>query len=247
VKIYGEFPSVRMRRMRRDEFSRRLMREHVLSTNDLIYPVFVIDGKARTEEVASMPGVERFTIDKLLPVAEQCLKLHIPVLALFPAVDPKLKTECGDYDPARARALLDLYGFVDRDGDGWRERPDGSPLALRVNSESQARFRKICEVLVKNMKRLFHGLCLLPVHGADAIQREVTGDAHTPGLPILNFIHLLPSVPNPNQHFLHYIFGFFFVSEKAQRKTIKLVFSWQYTVFKSFEVHFVQFKYKTTW
>ena len=90
MKIYGEFPAVRMRRMRRDDFSRRLMREHVLGTNDLIYPVFIIDGKARTEEVASMPGVERFTIDKLLPVAEQCLKLEIPALALFPAIEQKL-------------------------------------------------------------------------------------------------------------------------------------------------------------
>src|SRR4030095_11171599 len=92
MKIYGAFPAVRMRRMRRDDFSRRLMREHVLSADDLIYPVFIIDGKARTEQVASMPGVERFTIDKLLPVAEQCLKLRIPVLALFPAIDQKLKT-----------------------------------------------------------------------------------------------------------------------------------------------------------
>src|SRR3954470_9277073 len=95
VKTYGEFPAVRMRRMRRDDFLRRLMSENVLSTNDLIYPVFIIDGKTRTEEVASMPGVERFTIDKLLPVAEQCLKLSIPVLALFPAIDQKLKTANG--------------------------------------------------------------------------------------------------------------------------------------------------------
>jgi porphobilinogen synthase len=95
VKTYGEFPAVRMRRMRRDDFSRRLMREHVLGTNDLIYPVFIIDGKARTEEVASMPGVERFTVDKLLPLAEQCLKLEIPVLALFPAIERKLKTANG--------------------------------------------------------------------------------------------------------------------------------------------------------
>jgi len=77
-----------------------------------------------------------------------------PTLPNTTAYDPKLKTECGDHDPARARALLDLYGFADRDGDGWRERPDGSPLVLRVNSESQARFRKICEVLIKNMKAI---------------------------------------------------------------------------------------------
>jgi porphobilinogen synthase len=71
MKIYGQFPAVRMRRMRRDDFSRRLMRETVLSANDLIYPVFVLDGKNRTENVASMPGVERMTLDRLLPVAEQ--------------------------------------------------------------------------------------------------------------------------------------------------------------------------------
>jgi porphobilinogen synthase len=95
MKIYGAFPAVRMRRMRRDDFSRRLMREHVLSADDLIYPVFIIDGKARTEKVASMPGVERLTVDRLLPLAEQCLKLRIPVLALFPAIEQRLKTVDG--------------------------------------------------------------------------------------------------------------------------------------------------------
>ncbi len=92
MNIYGQFPAVRMRRMRRDDFSRRLMREHVLTADDLIYPVFIIDGKSRTEKVASMPGVERLTIDKLLGVAEQCLKLRIPALALFPAIEQRLKT-----------------------------------------------------------------------------------------------------------------------------------------------------------
>jgi len=77
-----------------------------------------------------------------------------PTMPNTSAYDPTFKSECSDYDPARARALLDLYGFIDRDGDGWRERPDGSPLALRVNSEPQARFRKICEVLVKNMEAI---------------------------------------------------------------------------------------------
>jgi len=77
-----------------------------------------------------------------------------PTLPNTSAYDPAFKSECSDYDPARARALLDLYGFVDRDGDGWRERPDGSPLVLKVNSEAQARFRKICEVLVKNMEEI---------------------------------------------------------------------------------------------
>jgi porphobilinogen synthase len=95
MNVYGSFPSVRMRRMRRDEFSRRLMRETVVSPDDLIYPVFVLDGKRRTEKVASMPGVERLTVDRLLPVAEQCLKLRIPSIALFPVIDAKLKTADG--------------------------------------------------------------------------------------------------------------------------------------------------------
>jgi len=69
MNIYGNFPTVRMRRMRRDDYTRRLMREHVLTTNDLIYPVFVMEGSRKTQAVASMPGVERMTLDKLLPVA----------------------------------------------------------------------------------------------------------------------------------------------------------------------------------
>jgi porphobilinogen synthase len=84
-----------MRRMRRNDFSRRLMRETVLTADDLIYPVFVLEGKKRTQRVSSMPGVERMTVDKLLPVAEHCLKAGIPVLALFPVIDPKLKTPDG--------------------------------------------------------------------------------------------------------------------------------------------------------
>jgi porphobilinogen synthase len=95
MKIYGQFPAVRMRRMRRADFSRRLMRENVLTPDDLIYPVFVLDGKARTERVASMPGVERMTLDKLLALAEQCMKLRIPALALFPVIDQRLKTADG--------------------------------------------------------------------------------------------------------------------------------------------------------
>ena len=92
MKIYGQFPAVRMRRMRRDDFSRRLMRENVLTADDLIYPVFVIEGKARTVKVDSMPGVERHSLDRLLRVAERTLELGIPVMALFPAIDQKLKT-----------------------------------------------------------------------------------------------------------------------------------------------------------
>src|SRR3954463_4512063 len=95
MQIYGSFPSVRMRRMRRDDFSRRLMREHVLTTNDLLYPVFVMEGQGRTQPVPSMPGVSRHTLDKLLPVAEECVRLGIPVMALFPAIERSLKTPDG--------------------------------------------------------------------------------------------------------------------------------------------------------
>ena len=95
MNVYGNFPSVRMRRMRRDDFTRRLMREHVLTTNDLIYPVFVMEGAKKTQAVPSMPGVERMTLDKLLPVAERCVKLKIPVLALFPVIEARLKTPDG--------------------------------------------------------------------------------------------------------------------------------------------------------
>ena len=95
MQVYGSFPAVRMRRMRRDDFSRRLMREHVLTANDLIYPVFVIEGRKRTQAVQSMPGVSRYTADKLLPVAERCLKLGVPAMALFPSIEPSLKTPDG--------------------------------------------------------------------------------------------------------------------------------------------------------
>ena len=86
------FPGTRMRRMRRDDFSRRLMREHVLTTNDLIYPVFVLDGKDRIEPVASMPGIERQSLDHLLKTAERAQRLGVPALALFPVIDVSLKT-----------------------------------------------------------------------------------------------------------------------------------------------------------
>ena len=81
-----------MRRMRRDEFSRRLMRESVLTANDLIYPVFVLDGEKRREPVASMPGVERQSLDWLLKTAERAVQLKIPALALFPVIEARLKT-----------------------------------------------------------------------------------------------------------------------------------------------------------
>jgi porphobilinogen synthase len=91
--IKGVFPVTRMRRMRRDDFSRRLMREFALTAADFIYPVFVLEGAGRTEKIASMPGVERTSLDRLLPVAERALKLGIPALALFPVIDVAKKSE----------------------------------------------------------------------------------------------------------------------------------------------------------
>jgi len=115
MKVYGSFPEVRMRRMRRDEYSRRLMREHVLTSNDLIYPVFVIEGKGKTQAVPSMPGVSRFTLDKLLPVAERCLRLRVPVMALFPSIEPSLKTADG-------REATNPKGLVPRVVAGLKKR-----------------------------------------------------------------------------------------------------------------------------
>ena len=90
------FPLGRPRRLRRDAFTRNLVREHALSPHDLIYPVFVLDGSKRREAIVSMPGVERLTLDLLLPVAEECVALGIPVMALFPVIDNALKTPDGE-------------------------------------------------------------------------------------------------------------------------------------------------------
>ena len=87
------FPATRMRRMRAHEFSRRLMRETSLSANDLIWPVFVLEGDNAVEDVSSMPGVQRLTIDRLLPAAERCLELGIPAIALFPVVSADCKSD----------------------------------------------------------------------------------------------------------------------------------------------------------
>jgi porphobilinogen synthase len=84
-----------MRRMRKDAFSRAMMRENVLTPADLIYPVFILDGKNQREKISSMPDVERLSIDLLLPVAEDCVALGIPVMALFPVINPALKTPDG--------------------------------------------------------------------------------------------------------------------------------------------------------
>ena len=89
---YGKFPATRMRRMRRDEFSRRLMRENVLTANDLIYPVFVLEGENREEAVGSMPGVVRQSLDRLLNTAAEAVRLGVPALALFPVIDANKKS-----------------------------------------------------------------------------------------------------------------------------------------------------------
>ena len=93
--ILADSPNNRPRRLRRDDFSRRLVREHSLSVNDLIYPVFVTEGKKVKQAIDSMPGVVRYSLDTLLPVAEECVKLGVPVMALFPVIDPALKTPEG--------------------------------------------------------------------------------------------------------------------------------------------------------
>ena len=101
MSLSGVFPSTRMRRMRRDEFSRRLMRENHLSSDDLFYPVFVLEGSRISEPVASMPGVFRHSPDRLLAVAREAVELGVPALALFPVIDQKLKTEKAEeaYNP----------------------------------------------------------------------------------------------------------------------------------------------------
>ena len=93
---FAPYPSGRPRRLRRDEFTRNLVREHSLTPNDLIYPVFVQEGEKRRDAVGSMPGVERLSLDLLLPVAEECVALGIPVIALFPVIDASRKTPAGD-------------------------------------------------------------------------------------------------------------------------------------------------------
>ena len=107
LSALSAYPNNRPRRLRRDDFTRRLVRENHLRVDDLIYPVFVLDGEGRRETVSSMPGVERLSLDLLLPVAEQCVKLGIPVMALFPVIDSSLKTPDG-------REATNAQGLVPR-------------------------------------------------------------------------------------------------------------------------------------
>lgn len=96
-----------MRRLRRTDFTRRLVREHSLEASDLIYPVFILDGRGRQEAIASMPGIHRQSVDVLFHEAERCLRLGIPALALFPVIDASLKSE-------DAREALNPDGLVPR-------------------------------------------------------------------------------------------------------------------------------------
>jgi porphobilinogen synthase len=91
----GAYPRTRPRRMRRDAFSRRLMRETTLGADDFIFPMFIIEGEGRREAVASMPDVERVTVDELVREGERCLELGIPAVALFPVTDASRKTDDG--------------------------------------------------------------------------------------------------------------------------------------------------------
>jgi porphobilinogen synthase len=95
VQTPPPFPLSRPRRLRRDTFTRNLVRESQLHASDLILPVFVLNGKNLTQDVSSMPGVQRRSLDRLLPIAEECVQLGIPVMALFPVLDPSLKTDDG--------------------------------------------------------------------------------------------------------------------------------------------------------
>ncbi|PCH60768.1 MAG: porphobilinogen synthase [Gammaproteobacteria bacterium] len=109
VEEFKEGPIVprRMRRMRRDVFSRRLMRENIVSANDLIYPMFVVEGKGQRQAVASMPGVERVSIDELIKEAAEALELGIPALALFPLVPEDKKSE-------KAEEAYNAEGLIQR-------------------------------------------------------------------------------------------------------------------------------------
>ena len=107
MTLHAPYPLGRPRRLRRDAFTRNLVRENALTAHDLIYPVFVVDGKQQRAAIASMPGVERLSLDLLLPVAQECVKLGIPVMALFPVIDPDLKTPDG-------REALNPDGLVPR-------------------------------------------------------------------------------------------------------------------------------------
>jgi porphobilinogen synthase len=107
VQHFSSFPSHRPRRLRRDVFIRNLVRENELRPSDLILPLFVLEGSGQAQDVASMPGVQRLSLDLLLPVAESCVQLGIPAIALFPVIDSSHKSADG-------REALNPEGLVPR-------------------------------------------------------------------------------------------------------------------------------------
>jgi porphobilinogen synthase len=128
----GKFPDKRPRRMRRDDFSRRMMRETRLASDDFIYPAFVLDGAKREEPVPSLPGVSRKSLDVLFHDAEQCLELGVPALALFPVVPGEYKTE-------DAAAAWHPEGLVPRAVRGHRARPLYQPRPGRPDRRHRLR------------------------------------------------------------------------------------------------------------
>ena len=125
IPMFAAFPANRPRRLRRDEFTRTLVRENHLHAGNLILPVFVLDGQAQEQDVASMPGVRRRSVDRLYAVAEECLELGVPVLALFPVIDPVKKTEDG-------REALNPDGLVPRAVRALKDRFPGLGLLTDV-------------------------------------------------------------------------------------------------------------------
>lgn len=116
MQTLGQFPMTRMRRMRHDDFSRRLMRENELTVNDLILPVFVMEGQGQRTPIPTMPGVDRYTIDELLKVCGEMVELGIPMIALFPHIEDDLKTADGveaanpeGLIPRTVRAIKEAY------------------------------------------------------------------------------------------------------------------------------------------
>jgi porphobilinogen synthase len=114
--MHAPYPANRPRRLRRDDFTRALVRENHLHASNLILPVFVLEGRDQVQDVASMPGVQRLSVDRLYAVAEDCVALGIPVLALFPVIEPSLKSEDGrealnpdGLVPRAVRALKDRF------------------------------------------------------------------------------------------------------------------------------------------
>src|ERR1700712_3765298 len=108
----NSFPGVRMRRMRRDDFSRRLMRETRVTVDSLIYPMFIVDGARQRQPVPSMPGIERYSVGELVRECESVVKLRIPAIALFPLTEASRKTldgrESWNPDGVTQRALRAL-------------------------------------------------------------------------------------------------------------------------------------------